>query len=238
MFMSLEHLLQYRVRAVDGEVGDVSDFYVDDRHWRVRYVVVDTDAWRTGSEVLVRPSRMERPNSRVKILPVMLKAEQVRKSSPVLTDPPVSLQQAIEADELFDIESVEELVGAPEGDARRETGGRLKGDVHLRSFQAVKGYEVQATDGEIGHVGDFIAQTDSWTILYITVHTRHWLPGHAFILAPHWVDVIDWEQGVLQAGVSREQIKSGPRYNPSAPLERQFETELHDYYGRRRYWES
>ena len=37
-------------------------------------------------------------------------------------------------------------------------------DSHLRSMNEVSGYEIQATDGEIGHVDDFIVDDEPWII--------------------------------------------------------------------------
>lgn len=43
----------YRIRSMDGEIGHVEDFIVDDEKWVVRYVVVDTRNWLPGKKVLV-----------------------------------------------------------------------------------------------------------------------------------------------------------------------------------------
>jgi hypothetical protein len=39
-----------------GEIDSVSDFYLDDLTWSIRYVVVDTGTWLAGRPVLI--SRM------------------------------------------------------------------------------------------------------------------------------------------------------------------------------------
>jgi hypothetical protein len=36
--------------------------------------------------------------------------------------------------------------------------------------------------------------------------------------------------------LTREQIKAGPEYDASRPVERDYESRLHDYYGRPGYW--
>jgi len=48
---------------------------------------------------------------------------------------------------------------------------------HLRSMNYVSGYAIQATDGEIGHVDDFIVDDEPWAIRYIVVDTRNFWPG-------------------------------------------------------------
>lgn len=49
-------------------------------------------------------------------------------------------------------------------------------DPHLRSTNAVRGYEIQALDDEIGHVEDFVIDDETWAIRYLVVATRNWWP--------------------------------------------------------------
>jgi len=35
---------------------------------------------------------------------------------------------------------------------------------------------------------------------------------------------------------SREEIKNSPEFDPAAPVNREYEEVLHDYYGRPKYW--
>jgi hypothetical protein len=43
------------IRALDGDVGHVADFVVDDEGWVIRYMIVDTGKWLPGRKVLVAP---------------------------------------------------------------------------------------------------------------------------------------------------------------------------------------
>ena len=60
----------YALRAMDGLIGKVDDFYFDDEDWRIRYLVVDTGKWLSGRKVLISPISlghagwMSRPASR------------------------------------------------------------------------------------------------------------------------------------------------------------------------------
>lgn len=51
----LEEVLGNRLRALDGELGHVADFPVEDLTWRIRYMEVDTRNWWPGKRVLVAP---------------------------------------------------------------------------------------------------------------------------------------------------------------------------------------
>jgi len=45
----------YHIHAVDGEIGHVEGFLVDDVGWSVRYIIVDTKNWWPGERVLISP---------------------------------------------------------------------------------------------------------------------------------------------------------------------------------------
>lgn len=45
----------YHLQAIDGEIGHVAGFLVDDGTWAIRYLVVDTSNWWLGHKVLVAP---------------------------------------------------------------------------------------------------------------------------------------------------------------------------------------
>lgn len=44
----------YRIHAMDGEIGDVADFIVDE-NWKICFLVVDTGNWLPGKKVLISP---------------------------------------------------------------------------------------------------------------------------------------------------------------------------------------
>jgi hypothetical protein len=67
-----------------------------------------------------------------------------------------------------------------------------EGDPHLRSIAAVTGDHIHATDGEIGHVEDFLVDDADWSIRCITVDTRNWWPGERVLISPRSVREIDW----------------------------------------------
>ncbi len=83
----------------------------------------------------------------------------------------------------------------------------------------VTGYSIQKTDGEIGHVDDFIVDDDAWTIRYMVIDTGTWLPGKKILVAPRWIATVDWKNSNVYVNLSREAIKSGPEFDfrPTGP---------------------
>ncbi len=49
----------YHIHAVDGEIGHVEDFFVEDVDWSIHYLLVDTRNWWPGKKVLVSPHSVQ-----------------------------------------------------------------------------------------------------------------------------------------------------------------------------------
>lgn len=107
---------------------------------------------------------------------------------------------------------------------------------YLRSCKEVLGYHIQASDGEIGHVEDFICDDETWVMRYAVVDTRNWLPGKKVLLATWWINQVNWDSKKVAVDLSKDTIKNSPEYDPSAPVNRQYEEIFFDYYGRPKYW--
>lgn len=58
MLRSIKQISGDKLRAYDGDIGHVKDFYFDDKHWAVRYVIADTgssyDTHRDSMQSFVR----------------------------------------------------------------------------------------------------------------------------------------------------------------------------------------
>jgi hypothetical protein len=117
----------------------------------------------------------------------------------------------------------------------------IEGNPNLHSAREVAGYRVMAIDGEIGHVDDFIMDDEAWEngpweIRYLVIDTRNWLPGRHVLIPPLWAESIRWSTRTAQIGLTQKLIEESPEYDPNAPVNRQYEEVLYDYYGRPRYW--
>jgi hypothetical protein len=109
-------------------------------------------------------------------------------------------------------------------------------DSHLRSTEAVTGYDIEAADGEIGHVDGFVVEDEAWAIRYIEVATRNWWPGNKVLVSPAWVERVSWTDSKVYVGLSRDAIQNAPEYAESTPITREYENRLHLHYGRPPYW--
>ncbi len=109
-------------------------------------------------------------------------------------------------------------------------------DPHLRSTHEVSDYDVQATDGEIGHVEDFIIDDEAWSIRYLIINTRNWWSGKKVLISPQWIESLSWAESTVFVNLSGESIKQSPEYTEETLLDRDYETRLHRHYDRQEYW--
>jgi PRC-barrel domain protein len=50
----------FHIQAVDGVIGHVSGFLVDDKSWDIRDLVVEAGHWYSGKEIRIAPAKVER----------------------------------------------------------------------------------------------------------------------------------------------------------------------------------
>ena len=55
MLNKAKELKGYKLNALDGDIGHVKEFYFDDRHWTIRYLVAETGTWLADRQVLISP---------------------------------------------------------------------------------------------------------------------------------------------------------------------------------------
>ncbi len=254
MLRALLAMRGYRLRAIDKDLGSTKDFYFDDRLWNLRYLVADTGNWLPGRQVLIGQEALGRPDWEDQVFQIALSSGEIENSPGVESDLPFSLQKETELrtyykwreywkDEMF----VQPIGYASSGvsgtlgvDPSVVAGGiatQLNGNPHLRSANEVQGYYINARDGDIGYVKDFVVTDDSWIIRYLIIDTKNWLPGKKVIVSPNWVKTIDWGERTVEIDMSREAIEQSPEFNPGEPINQEYEIRLYDYYGKPYDWE-
>jgi sporulation protein YlmC with PRC-barrel domain len=214
---SVEQLYGCSILATDGQIGKVDEFYFDDEDWRIRYLVIDVGKWLSGQRVLISPTALGQPTQMTHVLPVRLTQAQVNDSPDISQDKPVSRQPKIEYWPGLGIPTRPGVAGLyAVAQAVTDKDGEHKPDPHLRSTREVTGYHIQARDGEIGHVKDFIVDDETWIIRYLVVNTRNLLPGKKVLVTPRWVDRVSWLGSKVFVDLPRASIKEKPEYDPLA----------------------
>jgi hypothetical protein len=165
MLFYAKTLRGYKLNSFDGELGKAKEFYFDDRYWAVRYLVADTGNWLTGKKVLISPYALVAVNIEEENIDINLTKKEIENSPSLDSNKPVS-KQFEEA--YYGHYGWPAYWGGPymwasypyivhEREKLKEfVQNKKEWDPDLRSTQEVTGYHVQADDGEIGHIEDFI----------------------------------------------------------------------------------
>jgi hypothetical protein len=251
MLRDTSELKGLAIRATDGELGTVKEFYFDDSSWAIRYLTVESGGWLSGKEVLISPYSILGTDWDKREVDVALTKKQVENSPSVDTHLPVSRQHEVAYLGYYGYPYYWDgpyLWGPgyfPSGLAfptiaslENRTGKRQKesNDTHLRSTNEVAGYHIEAADGDIGHVQGFILDEEAWAIRYVVISTTNWWPGKKVLVSPAWMKKVSWGESKLYTGLTREAIKGAPEYIESRKISREFENDLHLHYGQPPYW--
>ncbi|MBI1357072.1 MAG: hypothetical protein GC160_22250 [Acidobacteria bacterium] len=209
----LKHLFGYRVRAKDEDIGKVEDFFVDDRSWSVRYLLVRTGGYFSGASAVVPVECLGSPDTAGHVLPVRFGKDQLdavaqRNIQPVAAEMKALLNALYgKSDDRRDRGFIR--VGCPTADGAEDASS-------LRSVREVAAYQLETRDGACGLCTDFLADFDDWTVPYLVVNTKEWRP-HGHVLVPTtWVTEICWKDMEIEVSASRDKIQHAQRFDPAS----------------------
>jgi hypothetical protein len=226
MLRSIRQLIGDKLGASDGEIGHVKDFYFDDQDWVIRYVVADTGSWLPGRQVLLSPHAFGRFNQTDKILRVNLTRQQIENSPPMELHKPLSRQYEDlyfqyygwpaywQGDGLWGM-SGSPVVGMPLPPVppQRPPPRVGRADAHLQSTNAVNGYIVEAHDGAVGHVQDFMIDNESWAIGELIVKTDHHFSGKEVQISSSQVARVSYNKSTVFVDLACEDFEQSPEHH-------------------------
>ena len=226
MLRSIKKLYGDRLGASDGDIGHVKDFYFDDQNWAVRYLVADTGTWLTSRLVLISPHAFGGLSQDGKVLCANLTRKQIEASPSIEWHKPVSRQYEEEyyqyygwpfywqGDGLWGMSGFP-ILELPAKSLPNEKPVAIeprhkRADAHLRSTQAVKGYHLEASDGIVGHVCDFMMDDKSWAIGQLVVKTGHRFTGKEVLIPVSKVARISYEDSKVFVTLTKEAVEQSP----------------------------
>jgi sporulation protein YlmC with PRC-barrel domain len=252
MLYRVSDLQGYTIHATNGDIGTLRTLYFDEEEWGVANFVIDTGKWITGKHVLVSPEVLGQPDMNRKHLSVNLTREEIQDCPEINTPETASgpytgvvhtrsRRPVFWSSDPFVLDSLAARPGGSPLPAQppmhpAPVTEEVRGPV-LHSSRKIIGYNIQARDGGMGHVEDFLIDTDTWHIRYMVIDTKNWWPGKKVLVSPQWIQAIHWDDAYVTVDLTRDQIKTSPEYDPSKPIPRDYESRLHDHYGRPVYWQ-
>lgn len=254
MLRSVRQLQRFAIRASDGNIGSVEDFYFDDERWAVRYLVVDTGKWLPGRRVLISPHHIASLDWTAEELHLTLTRDQVKNAPDIDTHKPVSRRQEVAHYAYYGLPpywtgpalwggAPYPMTASPAARAEmdryvqeEQARAAAQGDEHLRSTREVIGYTLHAEDGELGKIDDFLVEDESWAVRYLIINTSQWWFGKRVLIPPAWMTSVEWAKQTAYCRVTRQQVKGSPPYDRAEHLDRQWEADYFRHYGAAPYW--
>jgi hypothetical protein len=231
MLLDIKLIYGKGLRALDGEIGHVQDFYFDDKTWAIRYVVADTGSWLAGRQVLLSPHAFGRLHQVENLLSVNLTRKQIEESPSIESHKSVSRQYEEEYHRYYGWPGyweggglwgtnafpiwetpVESLPAAP-----TRASSRLPSihDTHLRSTLNVNGYRLEASDGKIGHVTNFMMDPRSWAITRLVIKTG-WLTGREVEIPTNKINRISYDESTVFVSLTGKIVERSPTHRSPA----------------------
>jgi hypothetical protein len=204
MFIVAKDMYGTTLEGADGRVGSLYDILFDDQSWRIRHFVIALDHWFLGRQVLIDPDAIQGAEWPERRLHVRLSKDEARNSPGVDTDLPVARRELLAADQML----IWEAYWTHVLDAAPDTSG----DAHLRSTKMLMGIRLHCTNGQLGHVADFLIDDQTWSVRDLVVDTRNWWPGKHVLIEPGLVEGIDWDRREIRLSLPREQVEQRPAY--------------------------
>lgn len=249
MLRSAQDLIGYSVHATDKEVGVLTDIFFDDEKWVIRNLVVETD----DREVLMSPITFESADWDDKVMRMNLSAEEISKCPDIDTNSPIS---RLKEKEYYDFYGWPYywggnyawgsgmypyrlgLMGVPvdeSGETELEVGFKSESesegaDTHLRSADTVIGYEVEALDGNIGKVEDFIFDDACFDIKFVVVDTGSFWSSNRVLVPASGIVSVEWEERKMFLRVSKEHVRSAPHWEKGEPVSGELMKDVQEHY--------
>jgi len=231
MLRSASKILGHRLSAADGEIGRAVDFLIDDRSWRIRYLVVESGPWLRGRRLLLSPLALRKGEWTSRRL-VIEGTRALIETAPVLeadaSVPSPEFEQALSqhygwSTGAWNAGGPFAGLGEDAREALPEEAEPTRENTSLAmSFGALVGYGLPAGDG-VATVEDIIVDDDSWDCRYLVVAGAGGSPGRKTLVPTTWIDRLNRDERKVAVLVPELLIEQAPEYDPSAPAYQRFE---------------
>lgn len=209
MLIAAKHIYGTPLEAIDGTVGTLYDILFDDQSWRLRHLVITTDRWFFGEQVLLDLAALDRADWSEPRVWLRLTKQQVRESPTIPSDRSLTQRPTIELAQTLVAEAYSTNIVDAEADAGSEP--------HLCSTKMLTGMHIQCADShQLGHIEDFLVDDQTWSVRDMVIDTRNWLPGKRVLIEPALVKSINWEDREVQLSLPRDQIEHRHPYEHEA----------------------
>ena len=98
----------------------------------------------------------------------------------------------------------------------------------LWNASAIKGFDIEGSDGLIGKVRDILFDDKTWTTKWIAVHTGPWLFGRKVLIPLVALGKPDHDRRHVAVQMTKQQIKDCPDVDTDLPVSRHLEAHVYN----------
>lgn len=221
MLRTVEQLKGMELVGKDGVVGTLEDVYFDHEEWRLRQAVVFTGPWLSGRWIMLPASLLGPADPVKRTLPVAADRERIRMAPVPGTDEPIN--------RIFEA-ALAAHYGRPAYWHRSGSPGVEAGRSHLLSAGELTGYHVEAMDGNLGRLEDYLVEEGDWSVRYLLVGARKWLPGRRMAAPADWIHMVSWRHRLVTLRHFREEIRKAPGFAGPGSLSEEYSRALESHF--------
>lgn len=203
--ISLKQLLGYKISAIDGEIGKVKEFYFDETSWTVRYIIVETGSLFFGRKVMISTQAIIDAQWETEHFLTNMTIQQIENSPKVDDGKQLTRGQEILLNQHYNWKSYWDA------SIQKIADGSNSYLVHANDLT---GYQLIASDGQVGNIKDLIVAKASWKINSIVIDAFKTSPAKEILLSPKWIKEINADRSAAVSDHTTAEIKSNPAYNP------------------------
>ena len=100
----------------------------------------------------------------------------------------------------------------------------------LRKAKDLYGFSIEATDGNMGKVDNFLFEDTTWKIRYLVVETGTWLPDRKVLIPPESLCPPNAQMSIFPVKLTRKQVSDSPDIDTDKPVSLQHQVALDTYY--------
>ncbi len=105
-----------------------------------------------------------------------------------------------------------------------------------RSLKELKGYSIQAIDGEKGKVKNFLFDDETWIIRYLDADLGNFFKEKRVLIPKEHLGTPNWENSHFPVELTVKRIENSPDLEFDLPVSRKYEQELFEHYELTPYW--
>lgn len=231
LLQSLKKLLGLSVLAGETPVGKIDDFLVEEQSWKIEFVVVENGGALAHRIRVIRYEHLGAVSPDGRTVVTTLSPEELEELSLQEEIQPVSDRMESEAEEQFgaadsrvgggpksalhgvlDDREFDRARSAAGGGGEALAAGEMRAT--LQRIGELTKYHVEAQDGALFPVRDFLADASTGYLRYLVLETPDWNRESDVLLPPAWIREVSWARWRIHAKGRAEDFKKLNRFDP------------------------